>query len=181
MQSSRTHPTTNRLHSCPRGVMRSVPRIANPSRSRWGRIRRSLGDKGSVAAEFALLAPMILVITAGIVDLGLLTAKMAALAGATRIGAEFARLHPDDTIAIQNAMQNSMNFNPPLTFPAMFPQNCQCDDGTSISCTSSCATAGRPGPNRVFIRIIANQMITLPLSWQGLPTILTSAMEIRVQ
>jgi hypothetical protein len=158
--------------------LKQTPNPRTPQR-RW--IRGSFGRDGSVAAEVALLAPIILLITTGIIDFGLLAAKMASLAGATRIGAQYARFHPGDTIAIQNAMQNSMSFNPPLTFPAVFPQSCQCDDGTSISCISSCATAGRPGPNRVFIRIIANQMITLPLSWQGLPTTLTSAMEIRVQ
>jgi hypothetical protein len=88
----------------------------------WRCTRGSFGCDGSVAAEFALVAPVILVITAGIVDFGLLTTKAAALAGATRIGGEYARLHPTDTTGIQNAMQNSMSFTPPLTFPASFPR-----------------------------------------------------------
>ena len=151
------------------------------------RLRRSryigwrFGCDGSVAAEFALIAPLILLIVAAIVDLGLLNANMAALAGATRIGAEYARFHPGDTTAIQNTMQNSMRFNPPLTFPPLFPQSCQCNDGESIPCANSCAAAGRPGPNRVFVRITANQLVVLPLSWLGLPARLSSAMEIRVQ
>lgn len=154
---------------------------ANPKSPGWCILGGSFGRDGSVAAEFALLAPLILLITAGIVDLGLLTTKMTALAGATRIGAEYARFHPGETMAIQSAMQNSMTFNPPLTFPAMFPHSCQCDDGTSIPCTNSCAAAGRPGPNRVYVRISANQVVTLPLSWPGLPTTLTSTTEVRVQ
>jgi len=139
------------------------------------------GTEGSVAAEFAFLAPMILVITIGTVDLGLLSTKMSSLAGATRIGAEYGRLHPSDTPGIKSYIQNSMRFDPPLTFPASFPLSCECDDGGSIPCTVSCATAGRPGPNRVFIRITANQAATPILPWPGFPTTLTAATELRLQ
>ena len=120
-------------------------------------------------------------ITAGIVDFGLLTTKAAALAGATRIGGEYARLHPADTTAIQNAMQNSMSFTPPLTFQASFAQACECDDRTSIACTDSCLASGRPGPNRVFIRISANQASSPLVPWPGIPGTLTATTEIRLQ
>lgn len=124
---------------------------------------------------------MILVITVGTVDLGFLSTQMDALAGATRIGAEYGKLHPGDTTGIENLMQNSMSFNPPLTFPANFPQSCECDDQTPIACTESCATAGRPGPNRVFLTITANQGVVPLLPWPGFPATLTAATEIRLQ
>jgi len=141
----------------------------------------SFDTAGSVAAEFALLAPMILVITVGTVDFGLLSTNISALAGATRIGAEYGRLHPSDPAGIESSMQNSMSFNPPLSFPATFPLSCECDDGRSIPCTVSCATAGRPGPNRVFIRISANQAAAPILPWPGFPTTLTAATQLRLQ
>ena len=147
----------------------------------WRWTRGSFGCDGSVAVEFALVAPVILVITAGIVDFGLLTTKAAALAGATRIGGEYARLHPADTTGIQDAMQNSMSFTPPLTFPASFAQACECDDRTSIACTDSCLASGRPGPNRVFIRISANQASSPLVPWPGIPGTLTATTEIRLQ
>jgi hypothetical protein len=147
----------------------------------WRWTRGSFGCDGSAAVEFALVAPVILVITAGIVDFGLLTTKAAALAGATRIGGEYARLHPADTTGIQNAMQNSMSFSPPLTFPASFPQTCECDDRTSIPCIDSCRAGGRPGPNRVFIRITANQAASPLVPWPGIPGTLTATTEIRLQ
>jgi Flp pilus assembly protein TadG len=108
------------------------------------------------------VAPVILVITAGIVDFGLLATKAAALAGATRIGGEYARLHPADTAGIQNAMQNSMSFTPPLTFPASFPQACECDDQTFIACTDSCPAGGRAGPNAFSS---GSEQIRLPPRW----------------
>jgi hypothetical protein len=136
---------------------------------------------GSAAAEFALVAPMIILIAAGIADFGMLATKSAALAGTTRIGAEYARLYPADTAGIQNSMQSSMSFMPALIFRASFPYSCECDDRTSIACTESCATVGRPGPNRVFITISASQAFTPLVPWPGIPASLTAATEIRLQ
>jgi Flp pilus assembly protein TadG len=136
---------------------------------------------GSVAAEFALVTPTIILIAAGIADFGMLATKSIALAGTTRIGADYARLHPADTQGIQHSMQNSMSFKPALDFPASFPQSCQCDDGSTIACTQSCGSVGRPGPNRVFIRISASQAFTPLVPWPGIPSTLTATAKIRLQ
>ena len=143
--------------------------------------RCSDGCNGSVAAEFALLAPIIILIAVGIADFGMLATKSATLAGTTRIGAEYARLYPADTIGIQHFMQSSMTFAPALTFPASFPQSCECDDRTSIACSESCATVGRPGPNRVFIKISASQAFIPLMPWPGIPGTLTAMTELRLQ
>ena len=136
---------------------------------------------GSVAAEFALIAPVLVLLAAGVADFGLLADKSAGMAATVRIGAEFARIHPDDTSGIQNAMRSAMNFVPPLVFPGNFPRRCECDDGTPIACRESCATVGRPSPNRVFIRITANQSFTPIVAWPGIPTLVTGTTEIRLQ
>jgi Flp pilus assembly protein TadG len=137
--------------------------------------------RGSVAAEFAVIAPILVLLIAATADLGSLVKQSMALAGATRIGAEYARFYPADSTGIRSTMQNSMSFTPPLSFPASFPQSCQCDDGTVIACAESCATAGRPGPNRVFMRITASQAVAPLVSWPGLPSSLSSTTEIRLQ
>src|SRR5205807_2791265 len=89
--------------------------------------RGSLGIAGTAAVEFAFAAPILVTLVMGIADLGLLAARSAALAGATRIGAEYARANStcqSDVYAtscitgIKNAMQNSGNFSPALTFPS---------------------------------------------------------------
>jgi hypothetical protein len=134
-----------------------------------------------VAAEFALVAPAIILIAAGIADFGMLATKSAALAGTTRIGAEYARLRPVDAAGIQNSMQSSMDFMPALAFPASFPQSCECNDGMPIACAESCAAADRPGPNRVFIRISASQAFTPLVPWPGIPTTLSATTEVRLQ
>jgi hypothetical protein len=152
-------------------------------RRRMSRCARGCFDRdGSVAAEFALVAPTIILIAAGIADFGMLATKSAALEGATRIGAVYARLlYPSDTVCIETSMQNSMSLMPALSFPASFPYRCECDDRTSIACTESCATVGRPGPNRVFITISASQAFTPLVPWPGIPATLSATTEMRVQ
>ena len=127
------------------------------------------------------MAPLLVLIATGIVDFGMLANKSAGLAATARIGAEYARTYPDDTGGIQHAMQSAMSLVPPLTFPASFPRSCECDDGTPIACSQSCATVGRPGPNRVFIRITANQPFTPLVPWPGIPAVLSAATEVRLQ
>jgi hypothetical protein len=142
---------------------------------------RSADRRGSVAAEFALVAPIILLMTAAIADFGSLAKQSAALACATRIGAEYARFHATDATGIKDAMQRSMSFDPPLSFPASFPQSCECDDGTAIACAEACAAGGRPGPNRMFMRIMASQAVAPLISWPAFPQTLSSTTEIRLQ
>jgi hypothetical protein len=136
---------------------------------------------GGVAAEFALMAPILVLIATGIADFGMLATKSAGLAAAVRIGAEYARTYSDDTGGIQHAMQNAMSPAPALIFPASFLRSCECDDGTPIACSESCATVGRPGPNRAFIRITASQRFTPLVPWPGIPAMLIAVAETRLQ
>ena len=156
---------------CPSNQRRKEPRPAGAR----------LGSGGSVAAEFALVAPMLVLIAAGIADFGLLATRSAALVAATRIGAEYARSYPLNTPGIQSAMQSAIVTPPALGFPASFSRSCECDDGTAISCTESCAALGRPGPNRLFLRISAKQGFTPFVSWPGIPESVSAATELRLQ
>jgi Flp pilus assembly protein TadG len=180
--------------------------------SKWGRIGgRYLGYQkirnrdGSAAVEFAITLPLLVAIATGFVDFGMLSAATDALAGATRIGAEYALNGPtcksgahaiqllnsppvDATCTsdIQSRMTNSMNFSPALTFPASFPVTCYCNDSPTplvISCSASCATQSpaRPGPKRAFITVSATQSFTPLIPWPGLPTSLSTSTELRLQ
>ena len=143
--------------------------------------RGSLRCAGSVAAEFALVAPIVILIAAAIADFGMLAARSAGLVATTRIGAEFARVRPLDTSGIENSMESAMSSAPALSFPASFPRSCECDDGTPIACSDSCATAGRASPNRVFMSISASQAFTPLVPWPGVPATLTARTAVRLQ
>jgi Flp pilus assembly protein TadG len=160
---------------------------------------------GSAAVEFAVTLPLLVAVATGFVDFGMLAARTDALAGATRIGAEYAVNGPNCksgphaiqllnsppvdatcTSAIQSSMTNSMTYSPALTFPASFPVTCYCNDSPTplaISCSASCATQTppRPAPKRVFITVSAMQSFTPLIPWPGIPTTLSASTELRLQ
>lgn len=140
-----------------------------------------LGDSGAVAAEFALVVPILVLLAAAIADFGLLGTRSAALAGATRIGAQYARSYPLNTAGIQNSMQSAVEWPPALNFSGGVARSCECGDGSMISCIESCAAAGRPGPNRLFIRVGASQVFTPLVPWPGIPASLAGTAELRLQ
>jgi len=177
--------------------MQRKPPTITERRGRWRR-PFFLDVAGAVAVEVGVLAPLLVILAIGIVDFGNLLNNDQALAAAARIGAEYARNSPicqagiqvlntppvnaACTTGIQNAMTNSMNYGVgALTFPASFPLTCECDDATSIACTSSCAAAARPAPNRLFITVSASQSFTPMIAWPGMPSAINGGTEIRLQ
>jgi Flp pilus assembly protein TadG len=144
---------------------------------------------GAVLVEFALAAPILVTLVLGIADFGMMAAQTAALEGATRVGAEYARNNStcqanitgsSCTAGIENAMTNSGNFSPAITFPTSPSVSCECDDGSSITCGTTCTGAGKT-PNRVLITVTASQTFTPILPWPGIPTSLTATTEMRVE
>jgi Flp pilus assembly protein TadG len=149
-----------------------------------------LGSDGTALVEFALAAPILVTLVLGIADFGMLAAKNAALEGATRVGAEYARNMRTSTCQnitssscitdIKNAMQSTGNFSPALTFPSDPSTSCECDDGSSIACGTTSVGAGKT-PNRMLITVTATQTYTPILPWPGIPTSLTASTELRIE
>ena len=167
--------------------MRHKQPHAKPSMPRTG--RGFLGSDGTALVEFALAAPILVTLVLGIADFGMLAAKNAALEGATRVGAEYARSNSTSTCqniggascisGIKTAMQSAGNFSPAITFPSDPSASCECDDGSSITCGTTCAVGKTP--NRVLITVTASQTYTPILPWPGIPTSLTASTELRIQ
>ena len=95
-------------------------KLARVARSRS---RGSLGSRGAAAVEFAITAPMLVVLVLGIADYGLLVADSAALEGATRAGAEVGKANPSVTAAQLTALFPS-GITPTVT------SVCTCVDNT---------------------------------------------------
>src|SRR3981189_3360378 len=89
------------------------------------RSRGFLGINGAAAVEFAITAPLLVVLVLGIADYGLLMADSAALEGSTRAGAEVAKANTSVTGA-QLAGLNLFSSGIPPTGPSV----CSCVDNT---------------------------------------------------
>jgi TadE-like protein len=144
-------------------------------------LRRSSVDSGGVSAEFAIVTPILILLATGIVDFGIMASESTTLTATVRIGAAYARAYPMDTVGIRDAMQNSMQFTPALTFPPSFPRSCECDDSASVACSDSCVALGRPGPNRMFMTLSASRPFVPLIPWPTFPTTLTATTQIRLQ
>ncbi len=97
---------------------------------RW--LRRG-SSEGSVAVEMALVTPILLVLIFGGVDYGLMFDMQSGLEGATRAGAEYARVEANDTTGIDNQVTAAdQMFQTPIT-----PSNqmvCTCVNGGAVTC-----------------------------------------------
>jgi Flp pilus assembly protein TadG len=110
---------------------------------------------GSVAVSTALIAPLLILMIAGVVDLGRATYDATSLAGAVRAGAQYALRAPNDDAGIKQAVKAASNLSGG-TVTATTQQFCECPDGYSSSCTVACGT----GTLRKFVTVSA----TLPFS-----------------
>jgi Flp pilus assembly protein TadG len=84
-----------------------------------------LGISGAAAVEFAITAPILVVLVLGIADYGLLMGDSAALEGATRAGAEVGKANPSVTAAQLTAL----NLFPSGITPTV-TSVCTCVDNT---------------------------------------------------
>jgi Flp pilus assembly protein TadG len=127
------------------------------------RRRKSTRNAGSAAVEFAITVPLLVAVALGAADYGTMAVQQAALEGATRAGAEYARtncttipLTSARTTGTQSRVTGFTTFSPALNaFDCASEHSCvlavcTCADGTSVSCpgpgapTNPCAAKADP-------------------------------------
>lgn len=98
---------------------------------------------GQAVVELALCLPLLLLITAGVLDLSRAFYFADAVVGAARAGTEWASVNSSQSGAItsiQNAALADASNLSGLTATASAA--CQCDDGTGVSCSSGHCSSG---------------------------------------
>jgi hypothetical protein len=70
-------------------------------------MKRTRREKGQSATEFALILPVLLIVMAGLLDLGRLYYSYVAVTDAAGEGAAYAAIHPDDTDDIAARAQDA--------------------------------------------------------------------------
>nr|HID13799.1 pilus assembly protein [Anaerolineae bacterium] len=68
-------------------------------------MKRTQKEKGQSLIEFALLLPVLLIVLAGVLDLGRLYYAYVAVSDAAAEGAAYAAIHPDDTEGVVERAQ----------------------------------------------------------------------------
>jgi Flp pilus assembly protein TadG len=132
---------------------------------------RDLWSSGSAAVEFALTAPLLVMLGMGVADYGDLAATAAALAGASRAGAEVVFSNPATTPTQLNSYSPSLIptvFSTTGTLSFSVSPTCTCIDGTVLATcppavnTTPCAGTLNPytSPATVDQRVLQYASIT---------------------
>lgn len=120
--------------------------------------RRKTGgfNEGAAAVEFGLIAPLLLVMIAGLIDFATYISTKIELEQALRAGAQYALYDFTDASTIIAAVTDATDLSPlTVTYNPATDTYCECPDGSAHTCPggpnyTACAGGGRPG---LFITI----------------------------
>ena len=131
--------------------------------------------RGIAAAEFALLAPVALLLCLSAYDVGQAMWCTLQLETAARIGAQYAFANPTDSAGIATRVRAALPGWSGLTIatPAMA---CQCDNGTAADCTTgTCTLNGATVAPLAYISVSVTQPLAFvsPLTAAAFPALAT--------
>ena len=146
------------------------------------RLLRPLGDRGTVAVEFAFLAPVLAALTLGAWDFGNCFLESERLASAARAGAQYGiqtAAHATDFAGMAQAARNDANDTDNL-LGVSATQVCSCPGGASVACTDSCP--GVPQPS-FYVKLTVSEDYTTLVTYPFVsnPISLSSQLLIRQQ
>lgn len=140
---------------------------------------------GIAAVEFGLLAPMLLLIVAASLDLGLAYSAQIKVQQAAQAGAQYALLHGYDSTKIISAVTSATTLSVSAS-PAP-TQQCGCLSGSSVTlsgtppCLVTCGNGLTPG---TYVQVNAQASYSPLIPYATLlssPTTLTSQALVRIQ
>lgn len=144
-------------------------------------------DGGAAAVEFALILPILVLMLAGIADLGRMVYIRSVLESAARAGVQASFADPSATATIEAAVQTAIAASgiTNVVTPSA-SQACECSNGTGVDCTTGTCT---PGSVRHYVTVTATTTYTPMINITNLPfglgvdltTVLTGSSVIRAQ
>jgi Flp pilus assembly protein TadG len=135
---------------------------------------------GIATVEFALVAPLLMLLLAGILDFSMLLRTAACTANAARAGAEYATRSAASSLDFAGMQAAAINSSPHLAgLTATASRACRCSDGSAVSCGGSCAS----GSLRVYAQVNAQAAVHTVFAYPGLSVAKTASAQavVRVQ
>ena len=129
-------------------------------------VHKHAANRGGALVEFALAAPLLLLLLAGVLDYGRALTKATAIANAARIAAQYGSSSPAsavDTTGIRAAAIDSAPGFSGLTVTSL--QTCQCSGGSSVSCGGNCGGAKM----LMYVQVTVQATSSAIFSYSGLP------------
>jgi TadE-like protein len=128
-------------------------------------------EVGSAAVELAVMLPLLAVLALGVTEFGRIYYTAITVTDAARAGAQYGA--QSTLTSINSAGMNQAVLNDAADVGSISVSSsrfCRCPDGSTPSCTGSCAGYGGP---EVFVQVNASKTVTLLMRYPGLPTAFT--------
>ena len=142
------------------------------------RATRSRTRSGNAAVEFALIAPVAMLMLVGVTDYGMAVYDRMQLSSAVRAGIQYAMHHSANPATIEQVVMSALTIDhAAVTVTAA--QVCECPGGAATDCDGACPDGAR----RTFIRIDAVQQHDALFDYPGIsnPTTLQAQAFVRIQ
>lgn len=111
--------------------------------------------RAAALAEFVITVPFIVVFMFQIVNIGVIIASNLQISAILNTGILYAIRNPSDTSLIQAQLSSASTMNSVTVSATQF---CQCSDGSSTSCLSTCSGNTQPSS---FVTVTASTSINL--------------------
>ena len=140
--------------------------------------RVSRGRAGNVAVEFALIAPVAMLMLVGVTDYGTAVYDRMQLSSAVRAGIQYAMHHSANPATIEQVVMSALAIDHSAVIVTA-GQVCECPSGAAAECDETCPDGAR----RTFIRINAVQQHDALFDYPGIsnPTTLQAQAFVRIQ
>ena len=116
--------------------------------------------------EFALSAPLLMLLAAGVLNYGMALRAAIAVSAAARAGAQYGSLSTGNAADIAGMQAAAANAAPNLSGLVVTPvQACRCSNGAGVSCIGSCAS----GPVGLYVEVTARANSPNLFRYSGLP------------
>ena len=134
--------------------MRRKRLLADSNGTAWGGLMVQVqqfwtSTVGVAAAEFALISPIFVILTLGVIDVGTAVFERFELKTAARIGAEYALTNLTDTAGITDTVIRATNHASQSISVSVFVF-CECNFEETIACTVTCDNGDAP---RKFVTV----------------------------
>jgi len=107
-------------------------------------------SRGIATVEFALVAPLLLLLLAGVLDFSLLLRTATCAADAARAGTEYGSKSATAAADSAGMQAAALNAAPGVSgMTATATRSCKCSDGSAVTCGSTCAS----GKMMVYVQV----------------------------
>lgn len=162
-------------------MMQRRTHAASLRRSLARLVRRGIGaSRGVAAIEFAVVAPMLVAMAIGMVDLGYGVYRGMQVQNAAQAGAQYAVMHGFNAIAIASAITSATGYSDIAAAPTP-SQFCGCPTSGAVStatCNSACSDGTLAG---TYVTASAQATYTTLLPYPLLPSSFTLASQSTVR